>query len=257
MTRYVRFTRDNLLPVTTADGHAAVERGILGGGDLIRTPDGVEIPLKSVRLLPCVSPSKIVCVGRNYADHAKELGNAVPEEPIIFLKPPSSLNAHGSPIVFPALSKLLSFEGELGIVIGRRSRRLSRAEAWRAVAGFTAVNDVTARDLQKKDGQWTRGKGFDTFCPAGPWWVPKEEVDFGSIRVITRVNGEVRQDGSVGDMLFPVDAILEYVSQFMTLEPGDLIATGTPPGVGPMETGDTVSVEVTGVGTLDNPVIAG
>jgi 2-keto-4-pentenoate hydratase/2-oxohepta-3-ene-1,7-dioic acid hydratase in catechol pathway len=257
MTRYIRFTRDAALPVTTPDGHPAVERGILADGDVIRTAEGAELARASVRLLPCVSPSKIVCVGRNYADHAKELGNAVPEEPIIFLKPPSSLNAHGAAIVYPPISKLLSFEGELGLVIGRRSRNLSRAEAWRAVAGFTVVNDVTARDLQKKDGQWTRGKGFDTFCPVGPWWVPKEEVEFASIRVRTTVNGELKQDGSVAGMLFPVDAILEYVTQFMTLEPGDLIATGTPPGVGPLVAGDSVSVEVTGVGTLVNPVIGG
>lgn len=257
MTRYIRFTHDSALPVTTPDGHPAVERGVLLDGDLIRTSEGGEVALASVRLLPCVSPSKIVCVGRNYADHAKELGNAVPEEPIIFLKPPSSLNAHCAAIVYPQLSKLLSFEGELGLVIGRRSRNLARGEAWRAVAGFTVVNDVTARDLQKKDGQWTRGKGFDTFCPVGPWWAPKEEVEFDSIRVRTRVNGELKQDGPVTDMLFPVDAILEYVTRFMTLEPGDLIATGTPPGVGPLEAGDTVSVEVTGVGTLDNPVVEG
>jgi 2-keto-4-pentenoate hydratase/2-oxohepta-3-ene-1,7-dioic acid hydratase in catechol pathway len=243
--------------VATADGHPSVQRGILLDGGMIRLPDGLEVARGSVRLLPSVSPSKIVCVGRNYAGHAKELGNAVPEEPIIFLKPPSSLNAHGAPVVFPALSKLLSFEGELGLVIGRRSRNLSRSGAWRAVAGYTMVNDVTARDLQKKDGQWTRGKGFDTFCPVGPWWVPKEEVDFASIRVRTFVNGEMKQDGPVSDMLFGVDAILEYVTQFMTLEPGDLIATGTPPGVGGLEPGDIVSVEVTGVGTLDNPVVAG
>jgi 2-keto-4-pentenoate hydratase/2-oxohepta-3-ene-1,7-dioic acid hydratase in catechol pathway len=257
MTRYIRFTRDSALAVTTPDGHPAVERGVLSDGDVIRTSEGGEAALASVRLLPCVSPSKIVCVGRNYADHAKELGNAVPEEPIIFLKPPSSLNAHGAAVVYPPISKLLSFEGELGLVIGRRSRNLTRGEAWRAVAGFTVVNDVTARDLQKKDGQWTRGKGFDTFCPAGPWWVPKEEVAFDSIRVRTCVNGELKQDGPVTDMLFPVDAILEYVTRFMTLEPGDLIATGTPPGVGPLAAGDTVSVEVTGVGTLENPVVEG
>lgn len=256
MTRNVRFTHDASLSVAAADSHPAVHRGVLAGGTILLA-DGSETQLNSVRLLPCVSPSKIVCVGRNYADHAKELGNEVPAEPIIFLKPPSSLNAHRAPVVFPALSKLLSFEGELGLVIGRRCRNISRSEAWEAVAGFTAVNDVTARDLQKKDGQWTRGKGFDTFCPVGPWWVPKEEVEFDSIRVRTLLNGELKQDGSVTGMLFPVEAILEYVTQFMTLEPGDLIATGTPPGVGGMNAGDTVSVEVTGVATLENSVVAG
>jgi len=257
MTRNVRFTHDAALGIAAADTHPAVQRGVLAAGGRILLPDGSEAGLNSVRLLPCVSPSKIVCVGRNYADHAKELGNEVPAEPIIFLKPPSSLNAHGAPIVFPALSKLLSFEGELGLVIGRRCRNLSRSEAWQTVAGFTAVNDVTARDLQKKDGQWTRGKGFDTFCPVGPWWVPKEEVEFGSIRVRTRVNGDLRQDAPVTGMLFSIEAILEYVTQFMTLEQGDLIATGTPPGVGGMKAGDTVSVEVTGVATLENQIVAG
>lgn len=256
MTRHVRFTRDLSLSLTAPDGSPGVLCGVLDDAGTILMPDGAAHALSEVRLLPCVSPSKIVCVGRNYADHAKELGNAVPEEPIIFLKPPSSLNAHGAPVVFPSLSKLLSFEGELGLVIGRRCRNLVASEAWDAIAGFTVVNDVTARDLQKKDGQWTRGKGFDTFCPVGPWWVPKEEVDFKSIRVRTSVNGELKQDGPVTDMLFGVDAIIEYVTQFMTLEPGDLIATGTPPGVGAMNAGDTVSVEVTGVATLENPVVA-
>lgn len=256
MTKYIRYTTEASLPITTPDGHASVRRGILLDEETIRSQEGEQMALASVRLLPCVSPSKIVCVGRNYADHAKELGNAVPDEPIIFMKPPSSLNAHLSPIVYPKLSSLVSFEGELGVVIGRRSRNLSRENAWRAVAGYTIVNDVTARDLQKKDGQWTRGKGFDTFCPVGPWWVPKEDVEFGSIRVITRVNGEVKQDGPVTDMLFGVDAVIEYISAFMTLEPGDLIATGTPPGVGAIVAGDVVTVEVTGVGSLENPVIA-
>jgi 2-keto-4-pentenoate hydratase/2-oxohepta-3-ene-1,7-dioic acid hydratase in catechol pathway len=206
--------------------------------------------------LPAAAPSKIVCVGRNYAEHAKELGNAVPTEPLIFLKPPSALNGHLGAIVYPAISQLLSYEGEVGVVIGRRARHLKAEEAAAYIAGYTIVNDVTARDLQKKDGQWTRGKGFDTFCPVGPWWVPRNEVDFDALRVITRVNGEVKQDAPVTDMIFSVGAILQFVSEFMTLEPGDLIATGTPPGVGPLEAGDTVSVEVPGLGRLENPVVA-
>jgi 2-keto-4-pentenoate hydratase/2-oxohepta-3-ene-1,7-dioic acid hydratase in catechol pathway len=217
---------------------------------------GAQWSAEQTRLLPAVCPSKIVCVGRNYADHARELGNAVPEEPIIFLKPPSSLNAHLGQIVFPRLSRMLSYEGELGLVIGQRARHLAPDEGMNHVAGYTIVNDVTARDLQKRDGQWTRGKGFDTFCPVGPWWVPKEQVDFDSLRVITRVNGEVKQDGPVRDMLFNVNAILTYVTAFMTLEPGDLIATGTPPGVGPLEVGDRVEVEIPGLGVLENTVIA-
>jgi 2-keto-4-pentenoate hydratase/2-oxohepta-3-ene-1,7-dioic acid hydratase in catechol pathway len=255
MTRHVRFAEDPAVTYSAPDGHPGVGSGTLDG-DRILASDGRDLPLSSVRLLPPVAPSKIVCVGRNYADHAKELGNAVPEEPIIFLKPPSSLNGHLGRIVFPRLSAMLSFEGELGLVIGRRSRNLDAAGALRAVAGYTIVNDVTARDLQKKDGQWTRGKGFDTFCPVGPWWVPAAELDLDSLRVVTRVNGNVKQDAPVTDMLFGVGAILQFVSAFMTLEPGDLIATGTPPGVGPLEPGDTVEVEIPGLGTLSNPVIA-
>ncbi|MBI4891903.1 MAG: fumarylacetoacetate hydrolase family protein [Acidobacteria bacterium] len=254
MTRYVRFAQDPAVPVTAPDTHPGVLRGVLDG-DIVTTTGGKH-SLAQVRLLPAVSPTKIVCVGRNYAEHAKELGNAVPTEPLIFLKPPSSLNAHGQDVVFPAISQLLSYEGEVGVVIGRRARHISAAQAQDYVAGYTIVNDVTARDLQKKDGQWTRGKGFDTFCPVGPWWVPKEEIDFGSLRVITRVNGEVRQDAPVTDMIFDVGVILQFVSEFMTLEPGDLIATGTPPGVGSMQVGDTVSVEIPKLGLLENRVAA-
>jgi 2-keto-4-pentenoate hydratase/2-oxohepta-3-ene-1,7-dioic acid hydratase in catechol pathway len=256
MTRYIRFTLDSLTPITAPDSHPKVQRGLLLDGDEVRAQSGESFPLAKVRLLPAVSPSKIVCVGRNYADHAKELGNAVPSEPILFMKPPSSLNAHGAPVVYPKLSELLSFEGELGVVIGRRSRRLTAAGAHRAIAGYTIVNDITARDLQKRDGQWTRGKGFDSFCPAGPWWTPKEELVYEDLRVKTWVNGELKQDGSVTEMLFPVGAILEYITQFMTLEPGDLIATGTPPGVGPLQPGDVVRVEIQGLGALENQVIA-
>ena len=255
MTRYVRFAQDPAVPVTAPDSHPGVLRGALRDGRVV-TPGGETALLEQVRLLPAVAPSKIVCVGRNYAGHAKELGNAVPTEPLIFLKPPSSLNAHGAPVVFPKISQLLSYEGEVGVVVGRRARHIRAAEAMDYVAGYTIVNDVTARDLQKKDGQWTRGKGFDTFCPVGPWWVPKEDVEFDSLRVVTRVNGEVRQDAPVTGMIFNVGVILQFVSEFMTLEPGDLIATGTPPGVGSMGAGDTVSVEIRGLGVLENPVVA-
>jgi 2-keto-4-pentenoate hydratase/2-oxohepta-3-ene-1,7-dioic acid hydratase in catechol pathway len=255
MPRRIRFASDPAVPYSAPDSHPGVECGLFDGERIV-ADRGREVPLQSVRLLPPVCPSKIVCVGRNYADHAKELGNAVPEEPIIFLKPPSSLNGHLGPIVFPKLSGLLSYEGELGLVIGERCRNLDAAGAMRVVAGYTIVNDVTARDLQKKDGQWTRGKGFDTFCPVGPCWVPAAEVDLAALRVTTRVNGVVKQDAPVTDMLFSVGAILQFVSAFMTLEPGDLIATGTPPGVGPLEPGDTVEVEIPGLGKLANPVVA-
>jgi 2-keto-4-pentenoate hydratase/2-oxohepta-3-ene-1,7-dioic acid hydratase in catechol pathway len=213
-------------------------------------------PLSGVILLPSCAPSKIVCVGRNYRDHAKELGNEVPAEPLIFLKPPSSLIAHGDAIVYPPLSRNVHFEGELGVVIGARARAVPEADAGRYIFGYTCVNDVTARDLQKQDGQWTRGKGFDTFCPVGPWIVPKEEVGFEDLRIRTILDGEVKQDGSVRDMIFPVNAIIAFVTQFMTLEPGDLIATGTPSGVGPMQAGSNVSVDIQGIGTLQNRVIA-
>jgi 2-keto-4-pentenoate hydratase/2-oxohepta-3-ene-1,7-dioic acid hydratase in catechol pathway len=213
--------------------------------------------LSAVRLLAACAPSKIVCVGRNYRDHAKELGNEVPAEPLIFLKPPSSLIASGDSIVYPTLSENVNFEGELGVVIGARAaRNVPVEQALDYVFGYTCVNDVTARDLQRKDGQWTRGKGFDTFCPVGPWIVRRDDVVFEDLRVRTRLDGEVKQDGSVRDMIFPVSAIIAFVTQFMTLEPGDLIATGTPSGVGPMQAGSTVSVEINGIGVLENRVIA-
>ncbi len=226
-----------------SDASGEVRQGTLEGG----IPDGA-------RLLPPCSPTKIVCVGRNYREHAKELGNEVPAEPLIFLKPPSSLIGDGDAIVYPAISSRVDYEGELGVIVGRRCRHLSSEEALDAILGFTCVNDVTARDLQKQDGQWTRGKGFDTFCAAGPWMVPREEVRFDDLRVRTYVDGELKQDGSVHDMIFGLDAILTYVTRFMTLEPGDLIATGTPPGVGPMLPGSTVTIEIEGIGALRNPV---
>jgi len=244
---------DPLVPMTAPDADPRVIRGVTDG-ESVRGADGNKYALNRVRLLPAVSPSKIVCVGRNYAEHARELGNAVPQEPLIFLKPPSSLNAHGAPVIYPALSQRVDFEGELGVVIGRRARKIQAADFRKYIAGYTIVNDVTARDLQKKDGQWTRGKGFDTFCPVGPWWVPKEEVEFDTLRVITRVNGEVRQDAPVTEMLFSVGAVLEFISQCMTLEPGDLIATGTPPGVGAVDPGDCVQVEIPALGILENRI---
>jgi 2-keto-4-pentenoate hydratase/2-oxohepta-3-ene-1,7-dioic acid hydratase in catechol pathway len=213
-----------------------------------------ELP-QGARLLPPCSPTKIVCVGRNYAEHAKELGNEPPKEPLIFLKPPSSLIASGDAIVYPSLSQRVDFEGELGVVMGRRAHKISAAEADAYILGYTCVNDVTARDLQRKDGQWTRGKGFDTFCAVGPCLLLKEGADFAAFRVRTSVDDDIKQDGSVRDMLFSVNDIIAYVSEFMTLEPGDLIATGTPPGVGPLEPGSRVQVEINQIGILENTVI--
>ena len=199
-------------------------------------------------------PGKIVCVGRNYREHARELGNAVPAEPLLFLKPSSAIVATGEAIVLPALSKRVEHEGEIGVVIGTPLRRATEAQALAAIRGIVALNDVTARDLQKSDAQWTRGKGFDTFCPVGPEWagVP----DFDRLEVVTRVNGEVRQRGSGAEMVFSVPVLLAYISQVMTLEPGDIVATGTPAGVGPLVAGDLVDVEVVGCSTVSNPVIA-
>lgn len=201
-------------------------------------------------------PSKIVCVGRNYVEHARELGNEVPERPLIFLKPPSSLLADGEPIELPTASDRVEFEGEIAVVIGRAARHLAAGEAWDYVAGVAALNDVTARDLQKSDGQWARAKGFDTFCPLGPM-APIDRVDRDALEVVTRVNGEERQRGNVRQMAFDIPTILAYVTSFMTLEPGDVVATGTPAGVGPLQPGDVVEVEVVGVSRVSNPVVRG
>lgn len=203
-----------------------------------------------------VRPTKIVCVGRNYAKHAAELGNDVPSEPLIFLKPPSALNHDGGEIVMPAGAGRVDFEGEIGVVIGRRARNVAAADAWSYVESIVPVNDVTARDLQKTDDQWTRAKGFDTFCPVGTP-VPVGEVDRSALAVTTRVNGEVVQHGEASDMVFDVPAIIEYISAIMTLEPGDLVATGTPDGIAPLKDGDVVEIEVAGVGSVTNRVVAG
>jgi 2-keto-4-pentenoate hydratase/2-oxohepta-3-ene-1,7-dioic acid hydratase in catechol pathway len=203
-----------------------------------------------------INPSKIVCVGRNYAKHAAELGNDVPTEPLIFLKPPSSLIFEGDDIVMPAGAGRVDFEGEIGVIIGRAARGVSTDEAWDYVESLIPVNDVTARDLQWSDDQWTRAKGFDSFCPVGSA-VPLADVDLAGLDVTTRVNGELRQQGPASDMVFDIPAIIAYVSGIMTLEPGDLIATGTPDGIGPLAEGDEVVVEVSGVGSVSNRVVAG
>jgi 2-keto-4-pentenoate hydratase/2-oxohepta-3-ene-1,7-dioic acid hydratase in catechol pathway len=201
------------------------------------------------------SPTKIVCVGRNYIKHAAELGNDVPAEPLLFLKPPSALLDDGGTIVMPQVSSRVDYEGEIGVVIGTRARSVSEQDAWAYVGSLVAVNDVTARDLQKKDGQWSRAKGFDTFCPVGTP-VPVADVDVDKLGVVTRVNGQVRQDGAASDMVFSIPFLVAYVSRIMTLEPGDLICTGTPEGVGPLSAGDEVEVEVGGVGSVKNVVAA-
>jgi 2-keto-4-pentenoate hydratase/2-oxohepta-3-ene-1,7-dioic acid hydratase in catechol pathway len=199
------------------------------------------------------APSKIVCVGRNYADHAAELGNDVPVEPLLFLKAPSALIRSGESIVIPPQSGQVEHEGELCIVIRRKCKGLTDSDdPFDYVLGYTCLNDVTARDLQRKDGQFTRAKSFDTFCPIGP--VIETELDVADIRVTTRVNGVLKQDGRTSQMVFPVDFLIRYISDMMTLMPGDLIATGTPSGVSRMVPGDTCEIEIEGIGTLTNPV---
>lgn len=199
--------------------------------------------------------TKIVCVGRNYVEHAKELGNEMPREPLIFLKPPSAVIPDGQPICLPTASKQVEYEGEIGVIVGERLSRASEDQARKAVLAIAAVNDVTARDLQKSDSQWTRAKGFDTFCPVG---VPAEAPnDLASLQVVTRVNGVERQRGSASQMAFSIPILLSYISNVMTLEPGDLVCTGTPAGVGTLQPGDVVEVEVLGVSRVQNPVVSG
>jgi 2-keto-4-pentenoate hydratase/2-oxohepta-3-ene-1,7-dioic acid hydratase in catechol pathway len=211
-------------------------------------------PLAEVKFLPPSNPSKIVCVGRNYHEHAKELGNEVPPEPLIFLKPPSAIIAPEESIVMPAISKRVDYEGEIAVIIARVCSHLEEnADVKPYIAGYTCLNDVTARDLQKSDGQWTRGKGFDTFCPFGP--VMETEMDPGTLTLETFVNGVRKQSGRATEMMFSIDVIIRWISRMMTLMPGDVIATGTPAGVGPVQPGDVVEVVVGGVGTLRNPVI--
>lgn len=243
----------------------AARYAVLSGSQVFPLPDGynfenIEMPndesalaLDEVKLLAPVVPSKIVCVGRNYREHAAELGNKMPDEPLLFLKAPSAVIASGDAIELPKASQQVEHEGELGVVIGRRARNLSQHEdPLSYVFGYTCVNDVTARDLQRKDVQFTRGKSFDTFCPVGPWI--ETDIDPSNVAVETRLNGEVKQKGNTADMAFPVSFLIRYISEIMTLYPGDLVATGTPAGVSRMKHGDTVEVEVAGIGVLRNQV---
>ncbi|HKV27064.1 MAG TPA: fumarylacetoacetate hydrolase family protein [Candidatus Acidoferrales bacterium] len=210
-------------------------------------------PLSDLKLLPPCEPGKIVCVGRNYTEHAAEFGNDVPKEPLIFLKPPSSILAPGDPILLTPHSERVDYEGELAIVIGKTCSRLKNpADASSYILGYTCLNDVTARDLQKRDVQFTRAKGFDTFCPFGPFI--ETELNLSVATVETFLNGKKRQSARIAEMIFPVDVIIQWISQMMTLLPGDVISTGTPSGVGPLAAGDVVEVAINGVGTLRNPV---
>lgn len=204
--------------------------------------------------LESLRPTKIVGIGQNYRAHAAEMGKGIPEEPLMFLKPPSAIIRDGMPIERPAGYERVDYEGELGVVIGKRARHVSRESALDHVGGYTCINDVTVRDLQKKDGQWARAKGFDTFCPIGPRIVAG--LDPSNLRITTRVNGAIKQDSSTSDLIFDVPTLIAFVSRYMTLEEGDLISTGTPAGVGNLNPGDVVEVEIAGIGVLRNPVIA-
>lgn len=216
---------------------------------------GQKVAVDDVRLLaPVIPRSKVVCVGKNYAAHAAEMGGEVPETPLVFLKPNTSVIGPGEPIVYPAQSSEVHFEGELAVVVGRICKDVAVEDVDKVVFGYTAANDVTARDLQRTDGQWARAKGFDTFCPLGPWI--ETNLDPADLRVTTELGGEVKQDGRTSDMVFSVADVVAYVSSFMTLLPGDVVLTGTPEGVGPMQVGDSVSVTVEGIGTLTNPVVS-
>ena len=256
--QYCRFSHQNITQYGLIEGDSItriLSKAPRAFGDF-ESGNKAELPLAAVRLLAPVEPTKIVCVGRNYREHAKELNHAIPTEPLLFFKPPSSIIGHNENIERPAdLSERVDYEGEMGVVIGKRCSRLREGEDVRPyILGYTCVNDVTARDLQNKDNQWARAKGFDTFCPVGP--VVAGGLDpWKGARVQTHVNGELRQDGLTSDFLFPLDLLLRYISSAMTLEPGDLIATGTPQGVSPVKAGDVVEVTVEGVGTLRNVLV--
>jgi 2-keto-4-pentenoate hydratase/2-oxohepta-3-ene-1,7-dioic acid hydratase in catechol pathway len=258
--KYCRFETENgpqLGEVQERDG----EFWLVGNlSAVLEQQEGDSLPeftprrLSEVALLPPVTPSKIICIGRNYRDHAKELGNEVPTQPLLFFKPPSSLLAPGGVILMPKVAERVDFEGELAVVIAKRARKLrAEDELSSYIHGFTLANDVTARDLQKKDGQWTRAKGFDTFCPVGPIVDTSFKLSNG-VTIETHLNGELRQHGSTADFIFSLPFLLEYITAAMTLEPGDLLLTGTPAGVGPLASGDVVEVTVAGLGKLTNSV---
>lgn len=242
--RYGYIEGDHVFPFD----HSDYERFVIPGSNQ-------PLLLQEMGLIAPVRPSKIVCVGRNYRAHAAELGNKMPDEPLLFLKPPSAVIGSGEPIELPSDSQQVEHEGELGVVIGRTARRLSsEADPLTFVFGYTCVNDVTARDLQRKDVQFTRAKSFDTFCPVGP--VVVTDLSPSNLEVTTRLNGEVKQQGRTSNMAFSIPFLIRYIANIMTLYPGDLIATGTPAGVSPMKDGDVVEVEVEGIGILSNPVTA-
>ena len=236
---------DNVFYGEIEDGRVYPNGGISAGA----------FELSELRVLPPSFPSKIVCVGLNYKDHAEEFSMEVPENPILFLKPPSAVIGHGDKIIYPASSSRVDYEAELAVVIGKRCKNISASKAEDVIAGYTCFNDITARDPQQKDGQWTRAKSFDTFAAFGPYIVSTEEIDVADAKIACRVNGEIRQSSSTSNLIFDIPYLIEFISEIMTLEVGDVIATGTPPGVGELHRGDTVEVEIQGIGTLRNEVV--
>ena len=240
MEMIVRFMKDGIV----RGGSYSVENGIISGGELLKPEE--------VFLLPPCQPTKIVCVGLNYVKHAQELKMPLPEEPILFLKPPSAILAPSGQIIYPSSSQQLDYEGELAVVIGKRCKNIQAEEAEKYILGYTCFNDVTARDLQRIDVQWTRAKSFDTFAPFGPWIA---KIDPSDADIETRVNGNVVQKSNTSDLIFNVPQLVQFISGVMTLEPGDVIATGTPPGVGQLQKGDALEVEIEGIGVLKNTVV--
>ncbi len=256
--RIARFTYESQQLFGVVEGDPGAEVVALVEGDPLYTPvtpTGQHLPLAEVKLLaPVIPRSKIVGIGRNYADHAAELGNEVPAEPLLFLKPNTTVISPGDPIGHPQQSTDVHYEGELAVVIGRICRDVPVERVPEVIFGYTVGNDVTARDLQRSDAQWTRAKGFDSFCPLGPWIVT--DLDVADLAVTTTLNGELKQAGRTSAMVHKVPELIAYITSVMTLLPGDVILTGTPAGVGPMKPGDEVSVTVEGIGTLTNPVVA-
>jgi 2-keto-4-pentenoate hydratase/2-oxohepta-3-ene-1,7-dioic acid hydratase in catechol pathway len=250
--RLVRFRYGGRIATGAVDEESETIRVLAGTFFEQPVPTGEEVPLDDVRLLAPILPSKAVCVGKNYAAHAAEFDSDVPEEPLLFLKPSTSVIGPGDTIPLPSISRRVDYEGELAVVIGRLARSVRAEEAFRYILGYTCANDVTLRDLQKKDGQWARAKGFDGSCPLGPWI--QTELDPNDARVETRVNGDTRQSATTAELVFGVATVIEYITEVMTLLPGDVVLTGTPEGVGKLEPGDRVEVEVEGVGVLVNPV---
>ena len=252
--RLVRFRFGDRIATGAAEFEADTIRVLKGTFFEDPLPTGEEVPFDDVRLLAPLLPSKLVCVGKNYAAHAAEFDSAVPEEPLLFLKPSTAVIGPNDPIRLLPISGRVDYEGELAVVIGRIARNVRTEDAYKHILGYTCANDVTLRDLQRTDDQWARAKGFDGSCPLGPWI--ETDLDPTDVRVEARLNGDVRQAGQTSDMAFGVATLIEYITSFMTLLPGDAILTGTPEGVGKLSPGDVVEVEVDGIGTLANPVEA-